>query len=157
MCYVIESFSPQYFKLTWHSKINAVFYYRIAGIITPLLKTYLNHSKFFNKGINSTFILNLTTFFFHTNLFASYTRTLRYPNQRLYLNFTKSLQYWALTHNLVALKKLEKNEKYTHQPFLNFTFNYYKSIQIAGIFLKGSAFKRILFGFLQLILISRQN
>ena len=157
MCYVIENFFLTFFKLAWNSKINSLFYYRTGNTSISLLKVYLNYPNFFKGNVNSAYLLNFTRFFFLGKLFSMATQAPFYPNQPLSLNFTKSVQYWALTRNLKGLVTLKENERYLYWPSLSFTPDYYQTVQISNIFLPGCTFKKSLFGFLQLVLTNWQS
>jgi hypothetical protein len=157
LCYVIENFSLNFFKLTWNSKTNSLFYYRTGGVTVSLLQTYISNPLFLQNGLTKAYLISCTRFFFLNRLFSLTTNSLFYPKQLLALNFTKSVQYWTLLTTLDNLKRLKKNEKFTHRSLATVTPIYYQLIQTSNIFLQNCAFKTSLFGFVQLVLTNWQS
>jgi hypothetical protein len=97
MCYVIENFQPTFTHLRYYPRLRVMFFFRNVRKIFVLASLFFNSLTLLNYSQVS---LNFFNSFFLKSFTLIPVSPLQVRSTPVKLNFSHSLQFWALTGSL---------------------------------------------------------
>lgn len=152
MCYVIENFKLNFSYLRYYPCLRIIFFYR------NIYKNYTLNSLFFNNLIFNNWSqipLNFFTIFFIKGFTLVTTSQLQMKSTPIKLNFSNSLQFWALTKSLRLYNQYKHFTTYTTRLNLKsivFDYRYYLVKNLLYLKIKKAPFKIVMLTFLKWVI-----
>ena len=152
MCYVIENFKPNFSYLRYYPYLRIIFFFR------NIYKNFALTSLFFTNLIFNNWLqtpLSFFTFFFIKGFTLVAAPQLQTKSTPIKLNFSNSLQFWALTKSLTLYNQHKQSPTYptrTHPKNITFDYRYYLIKKVLYIKIKKAPFKIIMLTFLKWVI-----
>ena len=152
MCYVIENFKPNFSYLRYYPYLRIIFSFR------NIYKNFALASLFFTSSIFNNWPqipLSFFTFFFIKGFTLVTAPQLQTKSTPIKLNFSNSLQFWALTKSLMLYNQYKQFPTYTAKTYLKnitFDYRYYLIKKVLYIKIKKAPFKIVMLTFLKWVI-----